>query len=170
MIKYCFREDEPIRLKAAAHANPQVIGEALEKITEANGGVLKPIFVVDAARKKTHPLHPHFEWNDGLAAEAYRLDQARNVIRIVRVEDEDVEEGTSRAFVSVHADDNTAYHPVATVKRSADLQFALFRQAKRELEAFERRYKSLTDICALVTKAREALERKLVKDETRVAA
>lgn len=170
MIRYVFREDEPIRIKGAGQANPQVIGEALEKITEEGGGALKPQAVVDAARKKTHPLHVHFEWNDASAAEAYRLDQARNLIRIVRVEDDSTEEGTTRAFISVGDHEGVAYRTVDKVKRSADLQAALLRQAERDLEAWERRYKELVDICQIVKSAREAIAKKREQSERRLAA
>lgn len=46
---------------------------------------LTPSAVVEAARDAASPLHPLFEWDDDLAAEAYRLDQARAVIRTVLV-------------------------------------------------------------------------------------
>lgn len=170
MMKYIFREDEPIRIKGAGSANPQVIGQALEKIMEAQGGELTPKAVVDSARAKNHPLHPHFEWNDTLAAESYRLDQARNLIRIVRVEDTQAEDGTSRAFISVNDGDSTAYRPLAQIKRSADLQLAVLKQAQRDLEAWERRYRDLTDICQIVQSARAAVQRKIEKSESRVAA
>lgn len=170
MQKYIFRDDEPIRIKGAGQANPQVIGKALEEITDEHGGELTPKAVVDKARDKKHPLHPHFEWNDSLAAESYRLDQARNLIRIVRVEDAGADDGTSRAFISVNDGDGTAYRPLAQIKRSADLQLVVLKQAQRDLEAWERRYRDLTDICQIVRNARDAVQRKIEKSESRVAA
>jgi hypothetical protein len=170
MIRYIFWEDEPIRIKGAGQANPQVIGEALAKLTAQAEGELRPKAVVDAARDKRHVLHPHFEWDDSVAAENFRLDQARNLIRIVRVEDEDAKEGSTRAFVSIN-EGSTAYRPAADVKQSVNLQEALWRQAMKELDAFERRYAELADICKLVKQARDALGRKLQrKNETRAAA
>lgn len=168
MIKYIFRDEEPIRIKGASLANPQVIGEALATIAEKNGGQLQPRAVLEEARNKLHPLHPHFEWNDSVAAEHYRVDQARNLIRIVRVEDDNSADGTKRAFISIN-DGETAYHPVAAVQRSADLQRALLRQAQKELDAFERRYRELGDICKIVREANDAIQRRIEK-ESRVAA
>ena len=170
MIKYVFREDEPIRIKSAAQANPQVIGETLAKLADDAKGELTPKAVVDAARKKTHPLHAHFEWNDALAAEAYRLDQARNLIRIVRVEDDRTEDGTAPAFVSINDGDGRAYRSYENVQRSADLQIALLKQAKRDLEGWERRYRDLVDVCAIVAQAKQKIEERLSKSETRAAA
>jgi hypothetical protein len=170
MQKYVFRADEPIRIKGANKANPQVIGAALEKISEDNKGELTPLAVVEKARAKSHPLHLHFEWDDSVAAEAYRLDQARSLIRLVRVEDDDAAEGTSRAFISINDGDGSSYRPIASVKRSADLQLAVLKQAQRDLEAWERRYRELTDICQIVRTAREKVQKRVTKSESRVAA
>lgn len=56
----------------------------LLKKLEVNG-VVTPENVVAAASRKNHPWHDCFEWNDGKAAGAYRLDQAREIIRRVQV-------------------------------------------------------------------------------------
>lgn len=170
MIQYVFREDEPVRIKAAGKADPQVFGDALAEITAAAGGRLTPNAVVDSARSENHPLHPHFEWDDALAAESYRLDQARNIIRMVRVVDDQATEGTARAFFSVNDKSGVAYRSVTEVKSSADLQMALLRQAERDLDAFSRRYRDLTDICDLVHAAKKKLADRMRKFETRAAA
>lgn len=167
MIKYAFKDDQVI-LKNAAKADAQKIGEELAKITKDNGGRLMPEKVVNAARAPKSALHAHFEWNDKVAAEAYRVDQARHIIRIIRVEDE--EGGDAKpAFVSV-SDRGTAYRLVEEVTASRELQLIVLQQAERDLKAFERRYHMLNDICGLVKSARENLERKRTELETRAAA
>lgn len=47
--------------------------------------LIQPEAVVEEAASETSPLHPHFEWDDDEAAHEYRLHQARNLIRAVRV-------------------------------------------------------------------------------------
>lgn len=42
--------------------------------------------LVDAARPETSPAHNAFEWDDAVAAEEHRLQQARRWIRIVKIE------------------------------------------------------------------------------------
>lgn len=49
-------------------------------------GRLVPADVVEAARDPRSPLHSHFEWDDSTAAEKYRIEQARTLIRSVKVE------------------------------------------------------------------------------------
>lgn len=48
-------------------------------------GTITPDAVVEDARNVASPLHDLFEWDDSKAAHEYRLDQARAIIRTVRV-------------------------------------------------------------------------------------
>lgn len=52
----------------------------------ARKGELTPERVVEHAQRQDSPLHEFFEWDDALAAQAHRLQQARSLIRSVRVE------------------------------------------------------------------------------------
>lgn len=53
---------------------------------ETARGEITPRAVVEDARAKSSPLHALFEWNNGKAADAYRLAQAREVIGSVTIE------------------------------------------------------------------------------------
>jgi hypothetical protein len=67
-----------------------VVTDALKKI-ETRTGKLSPIAVIEAAREPDSPLHGYFEWDDSKAAEQYRLDQARCLIRSVQFEVETID-------------------------------------------------------------------------------
>ena len=56
-----------------------VIGREIKLLYEKDGFV-SPTTVLDAGRAKNHPLHPFFTWDNSVAAEEYRLQQARNMI------------------------------------------------------------------------------------------
>lgn len=167
MIRYVFKDDW-VALKNASKADPQKIGEALAKITADHSGRLTPENVVGAAQQKSHVLHKHFEWDDATAAHHYRLDQARTIIRSIKVVDEETEE-TQPAFVSV-ADNGVAYRSVQEVVTSRELQLSVLRQAERDLHAFEKRYSMLQDVCELVKSARSKIEARAADLETRAAA
>lgn len=62
------------------------VAEALQALADANQGKLTPEQVLEVARDPRHPLHSHFEWDDAAAGEAFRLGQARRLIRSVKVE------------------------------------------------------------------------------------
>jgi len=165
MVTYVFRE--PLTILNAKKANPQRIGEALEKIAVQSGGRLTPKGVVSAAKDPKHVLHRHFEWNDAKAAEAYRIDQARELIRVVRVEDSEGE--PKRAYLNI-GDRGHAYRSLADVMGSADLQAAVLRQADLDLAAWQRRYAELTEACADVMSAREKIAERRARQENRPSA
>jgi hypothetical protein len=160
MIKYVFAEDSPLTIKGAAQADPQVIGTSLEDIRNSNGGEIQPKAVVDAARSKKNPLHQHFEWDNLVAAEAFRLEQARELIRSVRIVDTSVKSGSVRAFLSLNTESGVNYHAVKDVQNSSTLRAALLLQAEKDLDAWEKRYKELQEICSVVAEARQMIKRK----------
>ena len=53
---------------------------------ENDDGVITPEAVVAAAAPPDSALHGYFTWDDAKAAHAHRLDQARTLIRSVKVE------------------------------------------------------------------------------------
>lgn len=67
------------------NATREAIRERLTEICKANGGVLTPEAVVEDAKSKASPLHGQFQWNVKQAAYQHWLDQARSLIRSVRV-------------------------------------------------------------------------------------
>jgi hypothetical protein len=156
VIKYIFREP-PITIKNAKGADPQVIGEALTAIATENGGRLTPAATVTAARERRHVLHRHFEWTDRIAAEAYRLDQARTLIRVIRVVDDETEVGPQIAFLSVAEKSGHVYYGKAAIAASIQLQALVLQQAERDLTAWEKRYSELHDICTTVRELRETI-------------
>lgn len=62
-----------------------IIEKCINEIAERNNGKITPAMVVAEAKRKDHPLHQFFEWDDRIAGNKYREDQARGYIRSVRV-------------------------------------------------------------------------------------
>lgn len=165
MIRYVFG-DQPLRIKNAKNADAQKIGEALAAVPGQ-----KPRAVVEAARDPASVLHEHFDWDDGVAAEKWRMDQAREIVRCVRVHDERAGDEPVRAFHSIVTGDGVAYHSLQEVRTSPDLRDRLLEAAERDLIAFQTRYRVLKDVCAAVEPAKEMVRAKRGKNnETRAAA
>jgi hypothetical protein len=59
--------------------------QALQALSDARQGLLTPDVVVEAARDPESPLHRYFTWDDAEAGSCYRLEQARTLIRSVKV-------------------------------------------------------------------------------------
>jgi hypothetical protein len=112
-------------------------------------GRLTPRNVVDAARKPDHPLHRRFEWNDGVAAEKYRLVQARQLIRTVRCSFVSPTSGPTsvRAFhsVPVPSTPTPVYEDLDDILADPVAHKVLVAQMRRDWAAFEARYKHLDE-------------------------
>ena len=77
----------------------------LKALAEKNDGVLHPEAVVGFARNPKTALHSAFEWNNTKAAEQYRIEQARRLIRVmVEVVPGDSKETTVNAFVALRSE------------------------------------------------------------------
>ena len=103
--------------------------------------------LVDASRPEDAPLHPLFEWNDSVAAEKYREDQARCIIRhVCIIQDEDEEEAQPiRAFFQIDSESND-YEPTIVIMNDEEKYERLLEIAKRELKAFENKYHQLVEL------------------------
>ena len=126
----------------------------MAKIAAGRNGRLMPEHIVEAARERGHILHRHFEWSDEKAAQAFRLDQARSLVRSIHVEDMQTGSGVARAYYSIRDKDGTSYRSLDAILQNSDLQSKLLASAERDLLAFESRYRSLIDICDLIRNVR----------------
>ena len=139
----------------------QIIGETLEAIEKDHGGVT-PAVVVDEARPITSVLHPFFEWDDSVAAENHRREQARALVQAVVVKAYDNEETRSptRAFVSVMSEtDGRSYVGIATAMSNTEMREQVFERARSEIEDWRNRYWSLQEFA----KVFEAIDKSLPK-------
>lgn len=132
----------------------QAAGEHIEELDKKFGEVT-PQILLDDARPEGSLLHPLYEWNDGVAAEKYRLFQSRRIMSelvVVKCDDPviDVKEPV-RAFVSVAKHHEKAlYRPVVTAMKEEDSREMVISNAKAELEAVDRKYRGLLDFEKLV--------------------
>lgn len=72
----------------AKDTRDRVIDQEITRIYQRDGHV-KPSIVVQEAQPKDSLLHGYFEWNNKEAANQHRLWQARHLIRVARIVNED---------------------------------------------------------------------------------
>lgn len=127
----------------------KVIGE-LEDVNK-KFGLLAPKAVVDKARPETSALHPFFEWEDSEAAEAYRREQARNLIRCVYIEMKPGE--FAPAYVSIPSDRSTeggGYRSTKIVLSDKKMSEELLQEALRTLIYFREKYSRLKQLSSIM--------------------
>ena len=117
-------------------------------------GRLTPAAVVDTARPADHPLHGRFEWDNAVAGDAYRLDQARRLIRSVRVvyreADEKESARTVRAFHAIRDEEGMAYRPVEEIVENQIATKILLQDMQREWLQLKRRYGMFEEFLQLI--------------------
>lgn len=89
-------------------------------------------------------LHKCFEWDDSIAAEKYRLSQARQIIQLLVIKPEKKEEPLVRVFQITTETNN--YQPTRLFLEQPDEYKALLQRAKNELAALKSRYKTLSEL------------------------
>jgi hypothetical protein len=152
-----------------AGADPQQIGERLEHIIRRRGR-LTPQVVVEDATPVGSPLHHYFEWNDGKAANSFRVLQAREIIAsvyIVQPSAVSEEPVVARAFVSVDTNADAHYEPIATVLSDAAMYAQVCRRAHAELVSFQERFADFFALKQIGARAAEAVEKELATAEER---
>ena len=132
----------------------RLVGEICEKL-EKNGG-LTAKRLVDESRPEDAPLHKEFEWDDATAAEAYREEQARYIIRSLIVQPEATKNEVVRAFFPMA--EHKVFESLPVILSDAKKTDALLDMAMRELKAFELKYSTLSQL-APVFEAIEAIKK-----------
>lgn len=116
-------------------------------------GILTPAVVLEEARAEDHPLHSRFDWDDSTAAEKYRLHQAGELIRSVRIEYLQGEKKVEApAFVSIarKAVPAREYVPIESVANSEEIRAMALRDAERQWRALFERFKHIEGFLAVV--------------------
>lgn len=115
------------------------------------GEAATPKQILDFARNPDTELHKCFEWDDSIAAEHYRLQQARMVVCHLVVVD-DTNNTEPKKFRLLQKTDD-GYKPVKFIFQNKTEYEKLLERAMAELRAFKQRYHNLTeleDILALI--------------------
>lgn len=123
-------------------------------------GILTPHTVVKAAQAEDHPLHHRFEWDDAKAGHQYRLQQARQLIRIVREKYID-RQGAPADVRTFHAiprgDENQmAYEPLSDILEDEITTKILLQAMEREWRTLRKRYERFEEFRQIVLRDLQA--------------
>lgn len=139
-------------------------GECILGIIESRGGNVTSQDVLAHAKKSASPLHDFFEWDDGIAAEAWRLEQARYIMRSVHVVikiNEHEEETRLLWNVRETPDDENdkperVFVSIERILSETEIRAQVIEEALRQLTSWKARYKQYQEF-RIVVRAIEAL-------------
>ena len=147
-----------------------IAGPVCQKLHDDN--ILTPENLVNEARPESSPLHSAFEWNDSVAAEKYRNEQARlmiaNIIwvksdiqaerevKLISTDEEQPTEsskepnfGEERAFVST-GEQNHRYVPIVSALTNEVWRENLLKSAKRDMNSLIVKYHRLNELSNII--------------------
>lgn len=167
--------------KAGGFKTPAHEAAALFAALRDRDGELTRTAIVDAARPLDAPMHPDFEWQDDVAAEAYRQLQASHMIRslvVVEVAEDGVER-ERREYVSLavlqgaseeplNGDVEGRYVTIEDVMADPAKRAAYVASVLAELERIRRKYEDVAELASVFV-AIDRASAKRAKDSARAA-
>ena len=111
---------------------------------EIGSGKITPEEVLEIARNKDSELHKCFEWDDGIAAEKYRLTQARGILLNLYYVPQKKDSEPVRKFSLTN--EKKAYQDTVSFLVQEDEYQGLLKRARAEMESFKKKYHTLTEL------------------------
>ena len=140
MIKTIWRQEVAGLYKGI---DAQTVAEEINGI----GDNVTPKQIVDRARDESSELHKCFTWDDAIAAEKYRLTEARQIIRcLVKEKSPDDNKDAPPIRVFYKTDNGEGYKSTQFIIKREDEYQALLARAMDELRSFKRKYAMLEEL------------------------
>ena len=156
------------RINGLQKVSAEVTGAVCKDLIDKEGAVT-PQRLVEVSKPKDAPLHDEFEWNNTIAAQKYREEQARQIIKnivIIEVKEEEAQPkavkcwvNSDRAFVPT---DEGAHRYVTINAALNDTSWRdnLLKAARRDMLSFIAKYKRLTELGKIISDITDFLEPK----------
>lgn len=133
-----------------SNKDAEIIGPVLVDLAEKGGVTARD--VLDVARSKNNPLHTYFEWNNEKAADLFRLEQARNIMRSIRITYQDAEEKTHSSRIvqavttSAYSDKPRSYHSFKILHGDTLFAAQLLGASIDDLRSWKKKYEPYVDM------------------------
>ena len=115
----------------------------------AERGICTALDVLQLAEDPNSPLHSFFTWDDAQAAVSFRLREAQDLIRHIRMVTSD-SNITTPAFVHVElSNGRKGYLGVVRAMSEEELRTQVLEDAKRQIRAFQARFIHLSELAPI---------------------
>lgn len=141
---------------------PTAVAKAVRDVYVDSGGKDMVTAVLKRAEDTESALHAYFEWDNDAAAQAYRLSQATDLIRRVKVKV--IHPGVSkpikvRAYIPKRElpaetpDDTTAgsYKAIEEIGGGTAAEMMLLASIERDVKRLQQKYKNVVDFIEVAT-------------------
>ena len=134
--KYAWKDRVPFK------SDPEKAHMVMEDLEEK--GTLNAQTLVDVSREEGTVLHDDFEWNDAVAGEEWRKEQARLMMRSLVVIEikEQKPMPPQRVFFNI-PENKSNYESLQVILKSESKTESLVKQALQELRCYKARYANI---------------------------
>lgn len=137
-----------------------IVEAQLRAMAEKHGAITAEMVLSEASRKRS-PLHPFFVWDDSKAARQYRLIQAGEMIRQIKVTYEPTEDRTVRVRAFHHvtqttinaegeAEESGIFVTLETALSVESYRDQLLKNCRRDMESFRQKYSALNEVSHVI--------------------
>lgn len=105
-----------------------------------------PRAILEKARDESTELHKCFTWDDSVAAERWRVNEARLVTRQLVIKEVEVPKNRPEVRLFYKTDRESGYKPTKVIVRKEDEYKKLLERAWAELRAFKQKYAMLEEL------------------------
>ena len=156
-----------IKFKHGVHikAKPEAVFNELERVRELGDGDIELSILVIESKPTTAVLHDEFEWSNAKAANKYRVEQARYIVRSLEITYDKSE--PARAYQSVRvieaettnkpAKAKYVFRSMEDVMKDPETRDELLGQAIRDALAYRKRYQALQELAKIFVAMDEVL-------------
>lgn len=124
-------------------ADAQKVANEISEIGES----ATPQEILEKGRNPATELHKCFEWDDSKAAEKFRIEQARTIVRCLVIrETEEPKEQKPEIRMFYKTSGGEGYKPTTIIMQDKDEYQKLLERAYAELSSFKNKYRSLAEL------------------------
>lgn len=134
-----------------SRATAVLLGNTFKRIRHE--GPLTPKAVVDDARPRTSPTHDLFEWDNAVAGEKHRLEQAGYYLRSVDVVIVDEEREATTRVRAVQSEGDRGYDFTTRILKNPARRADLIAKALAEFKTWKTRWETLEELAGVFAEA-----------------
>ena len=109
------------------------------------GEEASPSDILDKARDESTELHKCFDWDDSVAAEKWRIFQARKIVGLLVISKNDENGSKIPSPIRVFHKTDSGYKPISLIVKNQDEYEKLVYRCGEELRAIKNKYSHLTE-------------------------
>ena len=106
-----------------------------------------PQQILEKARDESTELHKCFTWDDSIAAEKYRIHEARLIVCQLKIVEQDIDNKSKPTAIRVFykTDGKSGYKPTQLILKQPDEYEALLERCRNELLSVKQKYQNISE-------------------------